>query len=491
MAKIHKIAPPASALIQSLRSIGYDLKSAVADIIDNSIAADATSIKISITGNSIDSLRVSILDNGCGMTPNELTQAMTIGSRNPLAEREIDDLGRFGMGLKTASFSQCKKLTVISKKNDAVCGATWDLEHVTKSNEWELFVLEESKCNEYLSSINCNFDTSGTCVIWDDCDQIGGNLRDKDLTTTHLALESKTLYDHLSLVFHKFFENRNGALKLEINGRKVIGKDPFSKSGIYGAPTSILQLEATQQLCGKQIEINGYILPHESKLTEKQLAVINPNGNFFDSQGFYIYRASRLIFWGSWFRLNKKTQSNKLARVEVNIPNSLDDMWRLDIKKAKVELPPELRSSLKEQISKLGVKSTRVFNNRPLKRRPDASSIWDRMVDQQSRSIVYRINKKHELLSAWMDEMDDKQKSHIESVLKVIELSLPTKYILNDLASSYKIQTLPSKDESDELRKFVSHFKQKGYSNEEIKSFFENDDAASDDFIASVLGVID
>lgn len=488
MTSIHNISPPASALIQSLRSIGYDLKSAVADIVDNAIAADATEIRISISGNCINTLRVVISDNGFGMSPSELLGAMTIGSRNPLSERELDDLGRFGMGLKTASFSQCKNLTVVSKKDSFLTGASWDLDHVTKCNEWELFFLDKSECEKKLSETNCHFVESGTCVIWQACDQIGGELFDKDLATIYIGQESKVLYDHLSLVFHKFIDKKAGGLDIQINGRKVIGKDPFAKSGQLGSPTSTLQLDTMLKLQGKPIEVRGYILPHESKLTEKQLEVVNPNGSYFDSQGFYIYRANRLIVWGNWFRLNKKTQSNKLARIEVNIPNSLDELWKLDIKKAKVELPPELRSVLKEQISTLGIKSTRVFNNRPLKRRPNANSLWDRTVDQSTRSIVYRLNKKHESLSLLLDEMNDEQREKVNTILRMIELSLPTKFIANDLASSYKIHTQPSQSEMEDIKRLILYFKRKEYSNEEIKSFFENDDSAPDELIAAVLG---
>ena len=107
--------PNPKSTINSYRSFGYNLSTAISDIIDNSISAYANEIRLEYKWNGKDSF-ISICDNGIGMNHSELVLAMTPGSKDPEEERSEKDLGRFGMGLKTASFSQCRRLTCITKK---------------------------------------------------------------------------------------------------------------------------------------------------------------------------------------------------------------------------------------------------------------------------------------------------------------------------------------------------------------------------------------
>ena len=112
--KTISLPPRAHTLISATRHIGYSLESAIADLIDNSIAARARNVEIDF----IDTTEsyIAILDDGFGMTDEELTSAMQYGSSDPSNNRSENDLGRYGLGLKTASMSQCKKMTVATKR---------------------------------------------------------------------------------------------------------------------------------------------------------------------------------------------------------------------------------------------------------------------------------------------------------------------------------------------------------------------------------------
>lgn len=133
--------PFAPVLMESTRAMGYSLEAAVADIVDNSIAAKADTVKIQFSPYTAVPF-VSILDNGCGMTKSEINDAMRYGSQSSLNERESSDLGRFGLGLKTASLSQCRCLTVISKQDRKVEARRWDLDEIYKKGSWALISLD-------------------------------------------------------------------------------------------------------------------------------------------------------------------------------------------------------------------------------------------------------------------------------------------------------------------------------------------------------------
>ena len=477
--QVINLSPPASALIQSLRSIGYDLKSAVADIVDNSIAADSSNISINLSLDNKENIVLVVGDDGNGMNPIELKQAMTLGSQNPLNLRKTDDLGRFGMGLKTASFSQCQTLTVITKKNDELTGATWDLEHVTRTNAWELFWLNKEEIGKYLEEKKISFNATGTYVIWESCDNIHQGEVGIDYLQSLIGEESKKLYDHLSLVFHKFIDKPFSPIKLLLNERNVIAKDPFAIQKKHNHIASSITYQNEYLLNNESISVKGYLLPHQTKLNNSQLNAICPDGDFFNGQGFYIYRADRLIVWGSWFRILSKTQQNKLARIEVNIPNTLDSLWRLDIKKAKVELPKELRVMLKQSVEKIGKKSNRVYDRRPSIKRPNSQSLWERTINQSDRKIEYRIDKNNPLFLKLLDNFNDQQITQIKQLIKLIEIMLPVQMMSNDIASSFTLEPTLNKDMQEEVLNIVASLKSLGMNAADIVNYVTNSDSSS------------
>ena len=137
---IIEFPPYAPTLIESTRAIGYSLNAAIADIIDNSIAACSKTIDIFFF--PVGDAYIAILDDGVGMDSNDIDIAMQYGSKDPLDIRDKRDLGRFGLGLKTASLSQCRVLTVISKKGNSIEARRWDIDYVSQTGQWSLIALD-------------------------------------------------------------------------------------------------------------------------------------------------------------------------------------------------------------------------------------------------------------------------------------------------------------------------------------------------------------
>ena len=214
--------PNPKSTINSYRSFGYNLSTAIADIIDNSISANADVISISYRWNGQDSF-ISIKDNGDGMNKDELVVAMTPGSKDPEDERSEKDLGRFGMGLKTASFSQCKRLTCVSRKaNYSTIKRCWDIDFINEHEEWQLldFISNENLLDEI------NEQKSGTLVLWEKLDRIVGKAESNNESVKNAFYqEMENVREHLSLVFHKFIESKR--IKILFQNEEIDAYNPF------------------------------------------------------------------------------------------------------------------------------------------------------------------------------------------------------------------------------------------------------------------------
>ena len=203
--------PEPSALVESLRAFGYSLKTAIADLIDNSIAAKAKNIWLRFEWNGADS-RITIRDDGEGMTEKSLIAAMRPGSQSPLDLRSPTDLGRFGLGLKTASFSQCRRLTVVSRVlNGRTAVRSWDLDYVKKTREWRLLKTIEPAVLKLLKE---SIPEHGTVVLWENMDRITGNDHPEDDKAHQRFLQAIDLTkQHLEMVFHRYLESRNEGIQ--------------------------------------------------------------------------------------------------------------------------------------------------------------------------------------------------------------------------------------------------------------------------------------
>lgn len=319
--------PFAPSLIESMRSLGYSFPSAIADLLDNSISAKARNIDI-VSSPGMDPSLI-ILDDGNGMTEHELYEAMRYGSSNPLETRREDDLGRFGLGMKAASLSQCRKLIVVSKKEEKISAYSWDLDYVIDSKSWMLMGFKEEEMLQFPHIDQLLDKEHGTYIYLSEFDRIKegtGNVSE----TFNKCLDD--MINHLALVFHRFIDE---GLIIRVNQMKIEARDPFLS---YHRATQ-RKRESSFRINNEKITLKPFILPHLSKLCQDDLDKVGGKDRLRSEQGFYVYRNKRLIIWGTWFRLERKDELNKLARVMVDIPNSLDYMWSIDIKKSVATLP--------------------------------------------------------------------------------------------------------------------------------------------------------
>lgn len=427
----YKDVPPfAPILMESTRAIGYSIEAAIADVIDNSIAAKAS--KIDIDFFPLDGAYISILDNGKGMDENELVKAMQYGSRNPLDKRSSLDLGRYGLGMKTASLSQCRVLTVITKQDDSVAGAQWNLNHVNEAQSWSLIILDEQEIKSKINWEKLAEYKHGTLVIWEELDKF--SIGDIDVQNA-FSKKMISIREHLSLVFHRYLAGEQGLKKISIkmNNNPVVPADPFciKKSQQLMDDESII-------VNGERILVRPFILPHISKLTKKEIEEMGGKEGLRKKQGFYVYRNKRLIVGGTWFRLMRKGELSKLARVQVDIPNSLDDLWTLDIKKSQA-IPPELvRKNLAIIIDKISEGSKRTWTYRGKKEvTDDAVHVWNRLITRDG-GIIYEVNKEHPMFQVFKEcspEIEDK----IKSIMDIVSTSLPLNQLYVDLTEDKKL----------------------------------------------------
>jgi len=334
--EVEDAAPHAGNMIEGYRSIGYTLETAIADIIDNSIAAKADNVWIDFEWRGSDTI-LTVTDDGSGMSLDELITAMRPASKNPLADRNIDDLGRFGLGLKTASFSQCRILTVATKQSGQdILYRSWHMDYVHEAG-WKLLAwLNDEKLIDRLKNLK-----KGTTVIWQDLDHlVKGTRIDNEEDLTIFLAHIKQVEKHLSMVFHLFIENKK--LNIWINDSKIQAWNPYFNKNPATSKTA-------QKKLRDDIMVQAFVLPHHSQLSREDFESGSGIKGWNAHQGFYIYRNNRMIIAGEWLGLYKQEEHSKLSRIMVNVPNTatLDTEWQLDIKKSTIQIPHDIRQELK------------------------------------------------------------------------------------------------------------------------------------------------
>ena len=427
--------PFAPALIESMRSLGYSFPSAIADLIDNSISAQATKIEVySDPGN--DPFLI-ILDNGHGMKENEIYEAMRYGSSNPLEERSEEDLGRFGLGMKSASLSQCRKFVVASKKEGEVHAFSWDLDYVISSESWMLKGYSQAEIQNLPMIDLLGKKETGTYIILQDFDRIKestGNIKE----TFNKCLDD--MINHLSLVFHRFIED---GLKIYVNELVIEAKDPFLS---YHRATQ-RKRESSFYINGEKITLKPFILPHISKLSQSDLDKVGGKNQLRNDQGFYVYRNKRLIIWGTWFRLERKDELNKLARVMVDIPNSLDYMWSIDIKKSTASLPDIIKRNMYNAVyeSVISSEAVHTYRGRKEKKDKDVEYVWEKIKVREG--YEYQINRKIPQLELLASALNEPEKKLLNSLLTLLEESFPVQALYVDVAKG----RLEEKSEDEDI----------------------------------------
>lgn len=411
------VSPNIGNLVESLRDVGYSFEVAAADIIDNSIAAASSRIKIHFTPKP--SPVFSLLDNGAGMTENQLVEAMRYASKGPAAHRSKDDLGRFGLGLKMASFSQCKKLTVISKKNGITAARQWDLEYIAVKNDWLLITPSDYSGLPLADQLDRQ--QGGTLVCWENIDRLQPD-------STAAAIDR--LRSHLSLVFHRYLEGSAGKrrIKISVNGQPVPPLDPFN-----------VNHPATQQIGGERIKFNGeyilvqpYILPHHSKLSLEEYERHATEEGYLRSQGFYLYRQHRILTYGTWWGLHKLSEAHKLVRIKVEVPPSMDFEWGLDIKKSSAHPPEAVRQDLKRIIATAASAGSRLYTGRGRKIEDKTTTQFWQLVPNNGE-IRFAVNLAHPLYKDLVKDLNPGAAEKLDFYLKGLQAYLPLEAIQSHL----------------------------------------------------------
>lgn len=460
--------PCASSMILTFRAIGYNLETAVADVIDNSISANAKNIWFCSAwkgGNSV----ITILDDGYGMNNEELVQAMKPGAKNPMDKRAEKDLGRFGLGLKTASFSQCQKLIVVSKK----IGFTpiywiWDLNYVNQTNKWEL--IRHPIPDEFLHALDKL--ESGTLVIWTHLDRIIplDTPQSNEIAQDKFLAQMDKVKQHLAMTFHRFIEEKS--VKLFCWGHEITPWNPF-----------LLTETATQpfpeEYIGEAI-IKGYVLPHKCHLTEDIYKTAEGVNGWTNQQGFYVYRGKRLILAGDWLGLFRKEEHYKLVRIQIDLPNKLDADWQIDIKKSTARPPLVYREQIKKYALDVRNRGVEVFRHRgkilTTRKQQEFQPLW--LEKKQGQKYSFIVNREHLMVLELKRLAVTEPSRAIDYLLRLVEETVPAKSVF--IRESEQGETAePFEDKNLEvvkamIKQIVDAQKASGKSTEQIKILLLN-----------------
>jgi Histidine kinase-, DNA gyrase B-, and HSP90-like ATPase len=418
MSTFGSVPPHPSALAESLGALGYSLEAAVADLIDNSIAAGASQVDASFEWNDGKPF-ARILDDGLGMGAAELVEAMRFGGTGPLAARRSDDLGRYGLGLKTASFSQCRRLTVGSRRDGIVSIARWDCDFLAAGGSWDLLRGAAPGSEDRVGGIE-SIEGSGTLVLW----EVLRTGAESSLPRFTEALER--VERHLAMVFHRYIDGDQRRVAIRLNGHVVKGWDPF----VVAHPATMPQRPARLRDASGDVDVRGYVLPHRDRFrnADEHEAAGGPDG-WVAQQGFYVYRAGRLILAGGWLGLGGsrewlRDEASQLARIRVDILNTADRAWRIDVRKATARPPAALRDALIRIAVDVRRAAREVYAHRGV-RAPSSGGglvggLWR---STASRRYPFAIKRDHPAVQAVLDAATDP--SMVEAMLLAIERSAP------------------------------------------------------------------
>lgn len=427
MSKLISLPPNAEKMVQSMRALGYSFQTALADVIDNSISAGATHVDILTPTDPSENAYLAILDNGSGMDEPTLIESMRHASKNPNENRKTEDLGRFGLGMKTASLSQCREFIVVTRTKKGTYAAGWSIDTIQKEQDWSLTIFNESEYKKFPCFEIFNQLEHGTLLIWHKFDRFSANSGSCSDELTSKLIDAR---DHLGLVYHRFISDPDNPIVFTVNGRRIEAKDPFlenRKSGVDALPPEQIFIP---EFPNTPIVVTGYTLPHQNRITASEMTTLGlRDRSFGEDQGFYIYRGKRLIFWGGWLRLARKAQASKLCRVCVDVPNSMDNIWELDIKKSIAIPPRSVRDKLAGYLDILVKKSRDIQTGRGthISLKPE-NLVWDACIIGKTQFAV-RLNKDFGIYKELLDSLDSEQRRLLHCYLGMVELFYPSRWV--------------------------------------------------------------
>ncbi len=438
------LPPEAESTFEGHRAFGYDLATALADLVDNSITAQAKRVWLDFEWDGPTST-ITVTDDGEGMVEAELLAAMRLSSRNPREDRAAHDLGRFGLGLKTASLSQCRRFTVrtCQLRGKAVTRC-WDLSVIEAAKDWRLLRSGDADaevCFKRLASL-----TRGTAVLWQVLDRTCASTRtDSEQDHQHFLLRIDEVRTHLSLVFHRLIGGRSG-IKLFVNDRPIEPWDPY----LEDAAATHLLAPTTLPFGRAKVHVHPYVLPHLSKLPKKRVEEAAGPRGWNGHQGYYIYRNQRLLVAGDWLGFWPRQDLYRLARIRVDLPNTIDDHWQIDVTKSRAVPPPALRGELKRIGEKTRSEARRIYTHRGAKLTPRADEARTLLWEPRAKhdKTFYRLNGGHPLLKHVLGTTTDKPA--LKALLRLIEETIPLHHII--VENSEKPDNQPQPFEGSEAK---------------------------------------
>jgi anti-sigma regulatory factor (Ser/Thr protein kinase) len=420
-----ELIPGAGRLMSSLRDMGYEFSTAVADLVDNSIEAGATQVSVDIEFEGENSW-VRIADNGCGMTPAQLREAMRYGSSRKYS---TDDLGKFGLGLKVASLSQCRKLSVASSRGDRAETAAycWDLGHIQKTNRWELVALTRDSASASL--YHPLKGTPGTVVLWQRLDRIlSYEYPNGESARRRLSTMAREVEGHLAMVFHRYLAGEvrgRPKLRVAVNGADVSPWDPFARDELATRTLAPITIPIAHGGVKGQVKLEPYVLPHQADFSSAEsFRRASGPANWNQQQGFYIYRADRLIQCGGWSRIRTLDEHTKLARIALRFSPQLDEAFRVNVAKMRVHLPSSLRDPITQAIFPVTKVANDVYR-RTSQRLASGGVTLHRALDHE-----HAAEKAHKLAA------NDAMRRSIDSLLRVADRA--EKAVIRRVASRLK-----------------------------------------------------
>lgn len=430
---------PSVDLLESMRSVGYSLGAALADLIDNSITAAASHVEIEF--DVIEGKCITILDDGRGISPPKAREALRLAGS--VGDRAADDLGRFGLGLKTASLSQARRLTLVTKQQDTVTALRWDIDYVKDSGKWAVLVLDQKDISELPLHEELMSKNSGTLVIWHNLDLLLG---DSSKPGPFLAEKVVSLRHELGLTFHRYLSEKRSPLKITLNGTSIGAIDPFLKKN----PKT--QRSGTEPMFfGKHVvQFEAFTLPHSSHLSRAERRRHDLGEGMRDAQGFYFYRNRRLISYGSWHGLAKMNELSKQTRVQVDVPSELDSLWQLDIKKSKAEPPATFKQRLRQLLRPILEQSHRVHTFRGRRENREIEHIWNKIRTEEG--FRYEINTDSPIVISAIQDLSDVEASRIHRLLQLISNTFPVLDAYAEVAANHESQALSETSEEIRLR---------------------------------------
>lgn len=447
--------PNPEFLIKSIAEQGYSLESSLADLMDNSVSANANKIEVLIKMEQ-EPFTLFVADNGHGMDEEALKANMQFPSNSPEEERNTFDLGRFGLGMKTASFSQTRCFTVLSRKKGTknYSGRTWDVNYLKQVGKWRLIVNTQEEITKLIQQYHSlsegylnrfeNFDAN-TIVVWKGLYKFENYLEEDNRQSALKKQITEVTSDYLSLVFHRYMERKANPLQIRINNNLIAAFNPFPTTIPDFRPIEFKQ----KNFSTDTIKIEGFVLPSRSIDESQSISIwTTKNRSLMDMEGIYIYRADRLIHFGGWNGIIKKAPRLQLARLRVDIGNSVDHLLHLNVAKSQIEIPHDLTAAFEKYIDELKTQSEREFFNRGIRkfssiRKEDNVQLFERKAS--NKGTLLEVNSSFPLLKSLMGELNKGQLTKLNLVIRMINTRI------NEIRQTHEEKAFVGIEEKDGL----------------------------------------